>query len=227
MKKIFVLSVLSCCMIFTCAAAKKTQEMKLTEKDSLAYALGVNVGSSLKQEFADINIDLFAKGISDIFKGAQNMPIKDNEEARIFLNNYFSKEQEKAAAEGKAMGEKFLADNAKRAGVVTTASGLQYEIIVAGNGKRPMLTDKVKVHYRGTLIDGTEFDSSYSRNEPVVFGLTQVISGWTEALQLMPVGSKWKIYLPYNLAYGERGVGSDIKPYSALIFDVELLDIEE
>ena len=230
MKKIFVLTVLSCCMIFTCAAAKKTTKITMTEKDSLAYALGVNIGSNLKQQVTDLNIDnidLFTKAVSDIFKNAENMPIKNNEEATNFLQQYFTKEQEKTAAESKAVGEKFLAENAKRAGVTVTASGLQYEIIIAGNGEKPAATDKVKVHYRGTLIDGTEFDSSYARNEPVSFALNQVIPGWTEALQLMPIGSKWKIYLPYNLAYGERGAGGTIGPYSTLIFDVELLDIEK
>ena len=227
MKKIFVLSILSCCMIFTAAAQKNKKAPTMTEKDSVAYALGVNIGTSLKQQFPDINVDLFTKGIADVLKNAENMPIKTNEEAMMLLNNYFSKEQEKASAGNKTAGEKFLAENAKRAGVSVTPSGLQYEIITAGTGAKPALTDRVRVHYRGTLIDGTEFDSSYARNEPAVFGLTQVISGWTEALQLMPVGSRWKIFLPYNLAYGERGAGGSIAPYSALIFEVELLDIEK
>ncbi len=126
----------------------------------------------------------------------------------------------------KAEGEAFLAENAKRPEVTTTESGLQYEVLVAGKGKVPTAESTVKVHYAGTLIDGTEFDSSYKRGEPTTFGVTQVIKGWTEALQLMPVGSKWKLYIPYNLAYGERGAGQNIPPYSALIFEVELLGIE-
>ena len=200
----------------------------MTEKDSLAYALGLNVGSNLQQQFADISIDYFTKGISDLFRNADNMPIKNNEDAMTFLNNYFAKQQELASSANKEAGEKFLAENAKRTGVSTTPSGLQYEIITEGAGEKPAATDKVKVHYRGTLIDGTEFDSSYARNEPIVFGLSQVISGWTEALQLMPVGSKWRIYLPYNLAYGEQGhTGGSIGPFSTLIFDVELLGIEK
>ena len=122
-------------------------------------------------------------------------------------------------------GENFLAENGKREGVVTTKSGLQYEIIKKGNGATPTANDKVRVHYHGTLIDGTVFDSSIDRGEPAEFGVSQVIKGWTEALQLMPVGSKWKLYIPYDLAYGDREVSEEIKPYSTLIFEVELLDI--
>ncbi|MDR0873311.1 MAG: FKBP-type peptidyl-prolyl cis-trans isomerase [Prevotellaceae bacterium] len=222
MKKIAILIVLSFC--FSIGFAQST--VLKTEKDSAAYALGVYNGNATKQQFTDININLLAKGIVDAYNG-ENQYFKNSEEVMNFLNNYFNKEQAKAGEANKAEGEKFLAENAKRKGVKTTASGLQYEVIVTGKGAKPTDTAKVKVHYRGTLIDGTEFDSSYSRNEPAVFGVTQVISGWTEALKLMPVGSKWKIYLPYNLAYGERGAGGEIKPYSALVFEVELLDIEK
>lgn len=131
-----------------------------------------------------------------------------------------------AAKNAKADGEKFLADNAKRAGVKTTPSGLQYEVVEASLGQKPKATDTVKVHYEGTLIDGTVFDSSYRRGEPIKFALNQVIKGWTEGLQLMPVGSKYKLYIPYQLAYGEAGAGGSIPPYAALIFTVELLGIE-
>ena len=230
MKKIFVLSILSCCMIFTCAAQKNKKTTTMTEKDSLAYALGINIGTSLKQQlepqFADINIDILLQGLTGIFKGAENMPFKNNEEAVMFLNNYFAREMEKTAAGNREAGEKFLAENAKRPGVTVTPSGLQYEILTVGGGAKPAATDKVTVHYRGTLIDGTVFDSSIERGEPITFPLNGVIPGWTEALQLMPVGSKWIIYLPYNLAYGERGAGGSIEPYSTLIFEVELLGIE-
>jgi FKBP-type peptidyl-prolyl cis-trans isomerase FklB len=134
---------------------------------------------------------------------------------------------EEQFGENKAAGEKFLAENAKKEGVVTTESGLQYKIIKAGKGEIPTKESTVKVHYKGTLIDGTEFDSSYSRKEPAKFGVTNVIKGWTEALQLMPVGSKWELYIPQELAYGERQSGSHIKPFSALVFEVELLEIEK
>ena len=130
-----------------------------------------------------------------------------------------------ASKEAKQKGEAFLAENAKRQGVKTTASGLQYKILTAGTGDIPTATDRVKVNYEGRLIDGTVFDSSYKRNQPATFACNQVIKGWTEALTMMPVGSKWQLYIPYELAYGERGAGEDIKPYSALIFDVELVDI--
>jgi len=123
-------------------------------------------------------------------------------------------------------GKKFLEDNAKKAGVKTTASGLQYKVITEGTGKKPKATETVTVHYRGTLIDGTEFDSSYKRGEPISFGLNRVIAGWTEGLQLMPTGSKYEFYIPYNLAYGERGAGGVIPPYAALIFEVELLGVK-
>lgn len=152
----------------------------------------------------------------------------DIQEAQQLLNTYFTKlqaEQEVASADKRKAGEEFLKENAKREGVITLKSGLQYEIMVEGNGVIPTAKDKVKVHYHGTLIDGSVFDSSVQRGEPAVFGVTQVIQGWVEALQLMPVGSKWKLFIPYNLAYGERGAGSMIQPYSALIFEVELLDI--
>jgi FKBP-type peptidyl-prolyl cis-trans isomerase len=211
-------------MIFT-GAAQKTK--KMTEQDSLAYALGITVGVDVKQQFPDINVELFTRGITDFLKDVKNMPIKNHEEAMEFLHRYFTKMQEQTATTNREAGEKFLANNAKKSGVTTTASGLQYSIITVGSGARPTATDRVKVHYRGTLIDGTEFDSSFARNEPIVFALNQVIPGWTEALQLMTVGSKWRIFLPYDLAYGERGAGGDIGPFSTLIFEVELLDIEK
>ncbi len=148
------------------------------------------------------------------------------EEAQQVLNTFFSELEEKAAGAAKADGEKFLEENKKREGVKVTASGLQYEVLEATIGQKPKATDKVKVHYEGTLTDGTVFDSSYRRGEPITFGLNQVIAGWTEGLQLMSVGSKYKLYIPYQLGYGERGAGASIPPYAALIFTVELLGIE-
>jgi FKBP-type peptidyl-prolyl cis-trans isomerase len=227
--------VLSASFSFSYAKNKlpvKTITTLKTEKDSLSYALGVNIGASITQQIQGFpgetpDTDLLVKGFTDAFKGEPeaNMPIKGNEEAVAFLEKYFSKSQEKAGLENREAGEKFLAENQKRTGVFTTESGLQYEVLAEGTGESPTASNNVTVHYRGTLIDGTEFDSSYSRNEPATFGVTQVIPGWTEALQLMKIGSKWKIYLPYTIAYGERGAGQMIKPYSALIFEVELLGI--
>lgn len=201
-----------------------------TEKDSMSYALGIDVGSSLSQQLKTMpgggpNIEILTQAISDSYAGKENMPFKNKEEAYAFLEKYFTKMQEVESAAAKKEGEEFLANNKKRKGIFTTESGLQYEVITEGTGARPTAADKVRVHYRGTLIDGTEFDSSYARNEPAEFGLGQVIPGWTEALQLMKEGSKWKIYLPYNLGYGEQGAGGEIKPYSTLIFEVELLNV--
>lgn len=155
-------------------------------------------------------------------------PEIDLHEAQQLLNAFFGKLEEEAkaaSAEARKAGEDFLAENAKREGVTTLPSGLQYEIMTTAIGQKPVATDKVRVHYHGTLIDGTVFDSSVQRGEPAEFGVTQVIPGWVEALQLMPKGSKWKLFIPYNLAYGEQGAGGAIAPYSTLIFEVELLDI--
>lgn len=177
-----------------------------------------------------LNINDFAEAISDLFAGRE--PKLSNEESRQILNKFFTEmealQQAEAAEKGKAAkadGEKFLAENGKRAGVVTTASGLQYEVISEGNGPHPNASDTVRCHYEGTLIDGTVFDSSYMRNQPAEFGLRQVIAGWTEGVQLMKVGAKYKFFIPYNLGYGEHGAGNAIPPYAALIFTVELLAI--
>ena len=156
----------------------------------------------------------------------------DNAEAQSLVQAFFQEQEEKqraAAAEAgkvaKAAGESFLAENAKKEGVVVLPSGLQYQVLKEGNGKKPSATDQVKCHYEGTLIDGTIFDSSYQRNEPATFGLNQVIAGWTEGVQLMSEGAKYRFFIPYNLAYGERGAGAQIPPFAALVFDVELLKV--
>lgn len=200
--------------------------------DKVSYALGLNIGQQLKQmglkdEFVAAD---FAASITDVLQGN---PLKLSAiEANQVLEQFFAEaeeRQQKAAREaGKAAreeGEKFLAENAKKPGITVTASGLQYEVLTEGTGKQPKATDTVRCHYEGTLISGKVFDSSYLRNEPCDFGLNQVISGWTEGVQLMKEGAKYRFYIPYNLAYGERGAGADIPPYSALIFDVELLQV--
>ena len=193
--------------------------------DKISYAIGLSMGQNLmgsgvtSLEYADL-----AAGIKDVLE--KNQPQISYQEAQQVLGKFFSELEEKIAGEAKAAGEAFLAENAKREGVKVTASGLQYEVLKATIGQKPKATDKVRVHYEGTLIDGTVFDSSYKRGESITFGLNQVIKGWTEGLQLMSIGSKYKLYLPYQLAYGERGAGANIPPYAALIFTVELLGIE-
>ena len=193
--------------------------------DKISYAIGLSMGQNLlgsgvtSLEYADL-----AAGIKDVLE--KNQPQISYQEAQQVLNQFFSELEAKIAGEAKAAGEAFLAENAKREGVKVTESGLQYEVLEATIGQKPKATDKVRVHYEGTLIDGTVFDSSYKRGESITFGLNQVIKGWTEGLQLMSIGSKYKLYLPYQLAYGERGAGANIPPYAALIFTVELLGIE-
>lgn len=200
--------------------------------DKLSYALGIGIGTQLRGMGAtDLNIDDFAQAIKDAIAG-KKLKV-DNKEAQTLVNNFFAEQQarkEAAAAEAgraaKAVGEDFLAENAKKDNIVVLPSGLQYEVIREGNGKKPSATSKVKCHYEGTLIDGTKFDSSYDRGEPATFGLNQVIAGWTEGLQLMSEGAKYRFFIPYNLGYGERGAGASIPPYAALVFDVELIEVQ-
>jgi FKBP-type peptidyl-prolyl cis-trans isomerase FklB len=170
-----------------------------------------------------MSVEDFVKGVSDVLAGKK--PEMSHAEAQQVVNEHFRKLAEQAYEMNKKGGEEFLAANAKKEGVVTLPSGLQYEVIKEGNGKKPSATDRVKCHYEGTLIDGTVFDSSVKRGEPAVFGVNQVIKGWVEALQLMQEGSKWRLYIPYDMAYGENGAGEMIPPYSALIFDVELISV--
>lgn len=205
---------------------KKVKTMKLkTELDSVSYALGVDIFNNLKQGgLENINIEAFSKAMNDAQNGAE--PQIDANTSKQIIQTYFAKAKEKESGPAIEVGKKFLEENGKRKGVITTASGLQYEVLKEGNGVHPTTSDKVKVHYHGTFIDGKEFDSSVSRGEPIVFGVTQVIKGWTEALLLMSPGAKYKLFIPYNLAYGERGQGA-IKPYDTLVFEVELIDIEK
>lgn len=192
--------------------------------NKFSYGLGMGIGQNLlSMGVKEMNVEDFIKGIKDILAG--NKTEMTHAEAQKVVNEHFRKLAEEAYATNKAAGENFLAENAKKAGVITLPSGLQYEIVKEGNGKRPAATDRVQCHYEGTLIDGTVFDSSIKRGEPAVFGVNQVIKGWVEALQLMPEGSKWRLYIPYDMAYGEHGAGEMIPPYSALIFDVELIKV--
>ncbi len=200
--------------------------------DKLSYALGLGIGQQLVQmgAAADLNIDDFAQSIKDVISG--NELKVSHREAQQIVQDYFAKQEAKMNAEraekGKAAreeGEKYLAENAKKENVVTLPSGLQYQVLREGNGKKPTAKDSVKCHYEGFLIDGTVFDSSVQRGEPAVFGLQQVIAGWTEGLQLMQEGAKYRFFIPYRLAYGEGGAGQMIPPYAALIFDVELIEV--
>lgn len=192
--------------------------------DKFSYGLGMGIGQNLlSMGVKDMSIEDFIKGISDVLTG--NKTELTHAEAQKVVNEHFQKLAEEAYAANKNAGEKFLADNAKKEGVVTLPSGLQYEVIKEGNGKKPSATDRVQCHYEGTLIDGTIFDSSIKRGEPAVFGVNQVIRGWVEALQLMQEGAKWRLYIPYDMAYGEHGAGEMIPPYSALVFDVELIKV--
>lgn len=199
--------------------------------DKVSYALGLGIGCQLSQMGADnLDIDDFAKAIKDILSG--NEPAVGDAEAQTLVKDFFEKQEAKqraAAAEKfkdtKEKGEKYLAENAKKEGVVTLPSGLQYQIIKEGNGRKPKATDKVKCHYEGMLIDGTLFDSSIQRGEPATFPLNGVIAGWTEGLQLMQEGAKYRFFIPYNLGYGEHGAGASIPPFAALVFDVELIEV--
>lgn len=199
--------------------------------DKVSYALGLGIGRQLSQMGADsLNIDDFAQAIKDILAGKE--AAVSDAEAQTLVKDFFEKQEAKqraAAAEKfkdtKEKGEKYLAENAKKEGVVTLPSGLQYQVIKEGNGRKPKATDKVKCHYEGMLIDGTLFDSSIQRGEPATFPLNGVIAGWTEGLQLMQEGAKYRFFIPYQLGYGEQGAGASIPPFAALVFDVELIEV--
>ena len=201
-----------------------------TESDKVSYSVGYRLGGDFKRQQVDINSDMLVQGIEDAASGGE--ALMTDEQMRTVMTNLANRvraeqmeKQKQQGAENIKAGEAFLAENAGKEGVKTTDSGLQYKVITAGEGKTPQKSDKVTVHYRGTLIDGSEFDSSYSRNKPASFGVGQVIPGWTEALQLMKEGDKWEIYLPSKLGYGERGAGARIPPNSTLVFEVELISV--
>lgn len=192
--------------------------------DKISYALGLSIGNNfLSSGIKKIDINVFAKALEDVLN--DNQPSMSYDEAKSVINDYFTNLQEEKLDINEKAGQEFLEINKKREGVVTLPSGLQYEIITKGEGKLPLSTDQVKCHYHGTLIDGTVFDSSVQRGTPATFGVTQVIQGWVEALQLMPVGSKWRLFIPADLAYGKAGAGQSIEPNSTLVFEVEVLDI--
>jgi FKBP-type peptidyl-prolyl cis-trans isomerase FklB len=220
------------CTAIIVGQAKSQQETELkTQKDSVSYAIGLDIGKRLKQQSVEIDADLVARGIKDA--DSDSTRLLTEVQAESVMNTF----QHQMAAKldsvkkglgmkNKADGEAFLAENKKKEGVIVLPDGLQYKVLKEGNGKKPKADETVTVNYRGSLIDGTEFDSSIKRGEPSTFRVNGVIKGWTEALQLMPVGSKWQLFIPPELAYGERGAGEVIPPNSTLIFEVELLSIK-
>ncbi len=207
-----------------------------TRKQKFSYALGMNIGNglgnNLKKQSVEVDWNLVAQGLKDSVAGGKTRLTQEEAQAVLTeVQNEVRKEQQEkmqeASAKNKTEGDAFLAANKSKEGVVTLPDGLQYKILNAGTGPKPTASDSVVCNYRGTLVNGTEFDSSYKRGQPATFGVGQVIKGWTEALQLMPVGSKWQLFIPSSLAYGERGAGADIGPNATLIFEVELLSIQE
>lgn len=216
----FFLLIISICITGIAHAQNQEKEM-----DTLSYSVGLLVGNNLTQQgLKEVEIEDVAIGLSDIMNG-EELRIS-LEEANAILSAYMQAQQAKLAAGAIEKGQQFLKENGMRDGVTTLESGLQYEIIEAGEGPKPGPTDKVTTHYHGTMLDGTVFDSSYERGQPASFPVNGVIAGWTEALQLMPVGSKWRLFIPSDLAYGERGAGGKIGPHSTLIFEVELISID-
>ena len=213
------------------AQVSATEQPELiSQTDKLSYTFGQNIGNSMKQQGIDINPDVLAKGMQDALFG--KTPLLSQSEMEEVLKAFQKQRLAKRAAVQKRLAKKnrkegkaFLAENAKKPGVITLPSGLQYQVLTQGSGKKPQLTDEVTTHYRGTLIDGTEFDSSYKRGEPATFKVNGVIAGWTEALQLMKEGAKWQLFIPGKLAYGRKGSGSQIGPNATLLFEIELISV--
>lgn len=225
-----LMAVLGVMLLAAPANAAEIKELK-TEKDKISYGIGVGTAKNLKRQGIEVNTDVVVKGLQDELGGAKLLMTEAELQATM---GQFQKElrqklidaKKKEAAENQKEGTAFLAENKKKKGVVTRPSGLQYKILHAGKGKKPQEADTVEVNYRGTLINGTEFDSSYRRHQPATLKVKEIITGWREALTLMPVGSKWQLFIPPQLAYGERGAGGEIGPDATLIFEVELLAIK-
>ncbi len=218
-------------LVFVLLVSQVSAQEKTTlknQKEKMSYIIGMDIGNNLKKQSIDIDPNILAKGIKDVFTGGK--PLLTDQEVRETMAA-FQKEmvarQEELSKKNKKAGDAFLAQNKTKEGVKTLPSGLQYKVIKAGTSKKPKSTDTVTTQYRGTLIDGTEFDSSYKRGQPATFQVTGVIGGWTEALQLMGEGAKWQLFVPPNLAYGERGAGGAIGPNTTLIFEIELVSIQE
>jgi FKBP-type peptidyl-prolyl cis-trans isomerase FklB len=228
----FVFSIALAAVFMLSHASAEAQVTFKSEEEKLSYSMGYDLGKKLQEESIEIVPDVLSRGIRDGFAGKDPLMNADEikESLRAFQQMLIAKETERKkriAEKNRKEGEAFLAENRNKEGVTTLPSGLQYRVVEEGKGKQPALTDTVSTHYRGTLIDGTEFDSSYSRGKPAVFPVQGVIRGWTEALQLMKEGAKWQLFIPAKLAYGERGIGNQIGPNSTLIFDIELLTVQE
>ncbi|MBI5665642.1 MAG: FKBP-type peptidyl-prolyl cis-trans isomerase [Nitrospirae bacterium] len=225
-----LLAVFSIIFLVNIGYAEEAKVLK-TERDKISYGIGMDIGENMKRQSIDIDPDMLAQGIKDVFSGGKLLLTEEEFKNTMenFRKDMMAKQKmqmQEMSDKNKKDGEAFLAENKKKEGVKTLPSGLQYKVIKEGDGDLPKATDTVTVHYKGTLIDGTEFDSSYSRGEPATFPVNGVIPGWTEALQLMKAGSKWQLFIPAGLAYGERGAGGKIGPNSALVFDVELISIK-
>lgn len=232
MKAINLFSIIVVLIVVLSACNKKSSSFSndkvATEADTVAISVGYTVGGNLKKQFSNINPELLAQGIIAAFNDEQHPLFENDQEADMIIRSYLRKESDRLAEENLKAGQIFLEKNAKRKGITVTESGLQYEVIKEGEGAKPTATSTVEVHYHGTTIDGNVFDSSIERGESIEFPLNGVIKGWTEGLQLMNVGAKYKLYIPSDLAYGERGgAGGSIQPNSALIFEVELISIVE
>jgi FKBP-type peptidyl-prolyl cis-trans isomerase FklB len=230
MMRRFAMAMCAAVALSGAAFAAEAPELK-GDKEKLSYSIGMEIGGNLKTQSVEVDPDLLAKGVKDSYGGGKTLLTVD--EARLAITTFqkalMAKKAETMrilAEKNKADGEKFLAENAKKEGVKALPSGLQYKEIAPGTGKSPKSTDTVTTHYKGTLIDGTEFDSSYKRGEPATFPVSGVIPGWTEALQLMKEGAKWQLFVPSDLAYGEQGAGREIGPNTTLIFEVELISVK-
>ncbi len=222
MKKIAVIALLT--LALSTAQAQHTHTPLATEVDSMSYAVGMNIANSLKSGGIDtLNYEVFKEALKDVME--YNHTNMSGPVSNAVVNDYVAKAKEKQVAAATAEGTAFLAENAKKKGVKVLPNGLQYKVITEGTGPKPVDGQTVKTHYVGTLINGKKFDSSYDRGQPASFNVNQVIPGWTQALKMMPVGSKWELYIPQELAYGERAMGANIPPYSTLIFTIELLEI--
>ncbi len=230
MKRRLAMAMCAAVALSGAAFAADAPELK-SAKEKLSYSIGMDIGGNLKRQSVEVDPDLLAKGLKDSYGGGKTILTEDQARQAItdFQKTLMAKQAEtmqKLSEKNKADGEKFLSENAKKEGVKTLPSGLQYKEITPGTGKSPKTADTVTTHYKGTLIDGTEFDSSYKRGQPATFPVSGVIPGWTEALQLMKEGAKWQLFVPSNIAYGERGAGREIGPNATLIFEVELISVK-